>query len=132
MATLSIFEYKGIVGGNTDMINGKFRNDVKQPGQMGCVVSAEDTIVSPAALALLRKSKREGGSFAQFMLTACSDGTNDVCVLGFNKHMITDDISNKIIKIGRECDLSVLDHVIVQDIEAPEDFKEYVESLGGV
>lgn len=127
MSTLKFFEYNGFVGATTDIENGVFLNDLKSSGQMGCVVHTNFVVMSEAAKKLIMNANREGGSFSNLMLTRHADNSGaSVGVLGFYNHFISN--SNRTISIGRDCDKSILDSIKVEDVEAPDDFKEFIDS----
>ena len=49
---IKFFEYKGHIGANSDLENGKFLNDPKAPGQLG-VISLVENIGLPDEVKLL-------------------------------------------------------------------------------
>jgi len=126
--TAKIFEYKGNVAFDIAM-DGKFINDPFGPNQLGCVISTKEIEISPAAIEVIKRAKREGGSFSTLMLTKHSqpdaENPSSIAVVGGGKVHLGTDIS-----IGRDCDLEVLnDCVIVEDMEAPDDYKAFIDGL---
>ena len=121
--TAKLFTYRGHLGADIDMKNGKFINDITQPGQLGCVIDTKEVSITPAAKKMLEDAKREGGSFAEIMLTKHADGSgSSVGLLGFGKiHLGTEPM------IGRECDKSILADCHIEEFEAPDDFKLYID-----
>lgn len=117
-----IFEYKGNLGATTDFENGKFINDPKAPGQLGCVIDVNEIEISENAKNLIRSANREGGSFAELMLTEHGDGGASIGLMGGVKHHFGKNFS-----IGRTCSLSVLDKIISTNIEAPDDYKSFID-----
>lgn len=119
-----IFEYKGFIGATTDLENGEFINDPTEDGQLGCVVASENVDISPTAKKVIKESyQREGGSFAEFMLTSYSDDSgSSVGFLGFHRHHL-----GRSVCIGRDCDLDVLDNLNEVEIEVPDDYKEFID-----
>ena len=118
-----IFAYKGIVAAETDLENGKFINNPNNGGELGCVVSTTEIDITKEAKELIRKAKREGGSFAAIMLTKHSDGNgSSIALIGFGKHLYEgDDLC-----ISRDCNLSVLEDCNETEIELPEEFVNFV------
>lgn len=125
-----IFSHNGIIGAETDIENGKFINDVRGQGQMGCVISTDECVITTEAREILRGAPREGGSFAPIMLTKhegapAEHGDASIGLFGFGKHIFAEgDIC-----IGRTCSKEILDLIEVDDeMEIPEDFKKAVEA----
>lgn len=119
-----IFAYKGNLGATTDLENGKFLNDLTKPDQLGCVIDTKEVEITKDAKELIKKAKREGGSFAEIMLTKHTAGGSSIGLLGFGKHQFGKDFN-----IGRDCDLSVLDDCIeMNDDIIPEDYKIFINS----
>lgn len=126
--TARIFEYKGNVGVEIDM-EGKFINDPFAQGQLGCVISTKEIQIMPSAIEVIKKSSREGGSFASLMLTKHEGageehGKSSIGIMGGGKINFGKDIS-----IGRDCDLEVLNDCEILDFEAPEDYKTFIDEL---
>ena len=125
-----IFAHRGVVGAVTDMENGKFINDPMGGGQLGCVIDVNEVEMTTAAKEAIRGAGREGGSFAPIMLTQHADevGGASIGLFGRGFHLF----HGEDLKIGRTCDLSVLDQIeINDDLEIPqrEEFESYVDSL---
>jgi len=121
--TLQIFAYKGNLGATSDIKKGKFINDPKAGGQLGIVVHTKEVQITKEAKELIKKAKREGGSFAGLMLTKHSDGSgSSIGMMGFGKHHYGKDVS-----IGRTCDMSAIDDCEVVEMEAPEDYKKFID-----
>lgn len=118
-----IFAYKGNLGATTDLENGKFINKPLDPGQLGCVISTKEASITTEAKELLKRARREGGSFAEIMLTRHSDGSGtSIGFLGFRKHNFGKDFC-----VSRDCDLSVLDDIEVIEEAAPEDYRSFID-----
>lgn len=121
-----IFAYKNNLGATTDIEGGTFINDIKGPGQLGCVVSTSEIQISAEAKELIRKASREGGSFAEIMLTKHSDdsahGKSSIGLMGFRLHHFGEDFN-----ISRNCELSVLEDCeeVVDNI--PQDYKDFID-----
>jgi hypothetical protein len=109
-----------MIGANTDLDNGQFLNDPHGVGQMGCVVSTDQIEITQGAKDLLSNAQREGGSFAPIMIMKGSIG-----LMGFGCHAF--DTTEPV--LSRDCDLSVLDTLETTDLEVPQDFIDYVDSL---
>jgi hypothetical protein len=124
MPTLKIFSYKGHVGCLMYM-DGKFINDPSSPGQLGAVVDVTETSITQEAKEIINNVGREGGSFAQLMLTEHTDGAASVGVLGFGAVYLGKQAD---IKIGRDCDKSVLDKLKISEEEAPKDFRDFINA----
>ena len=121
-----IFAYKGVIGAETDIVNGKFINDPKSRGQLGCVISTKEIDITKEAKKLIKSAPREGGSFAPIMLTKHSDGSgSSIGLFGFYKHIF----SGEDLCIGRTCETSVLDDCNETEIEIPDEFKEVVDTM---
>lgn len=118
-ATLTFFAHDGVVGAVADLEDGIFANDIHGKGQLGIVVLVEHCAISEEAKAILKGSKREGGSFASLMLTEHNDGKASVGLLGFGKYLVEP-------VIGRLCQLSVLEKITVIPNNPPRDFIEFV------
>jgi len=129
--TVEIFAHKGYVGADINM-KGKFINDPKGKTQLGCVIDTAYVKISPEAVRIIKTAKREGGSFAELMLSKHSSeadpkfGKSSIGICGFGKVMIG---KEKQIMIGRDCDFSVLHDCSIEEFEAPQDFKDYVDEL---
>lgn len=128
MATAKIFAYKGNVGIDVDD-TGTFINDPFAEYQLGAVIATSEVEISKEAKDIIRKAKREGGSFAEFMLTEHEDtdpkyGKSSIAVMGLGKIHLGNDF-----KIGRLCTPSVLDDCTEVPNEVPEDYKEFFDSL---
>lgn len=120
-----IFTYKGNLGATTDLNNGKFINNPKAGGQLGCVIDTKEIEITKEAKQMIRQARREGGSFAAMMLTKHSDGSgSSIGLMGFWKHHYGKEVS-----IGRDCDMSILDDCLETNIEAPQDYKDYIDKL---
>ena len=118
------FAHRGYMGAEVDMAGGKFLNDPTATGQLGCVVHAKEVSVTAEAAALIKAARREGGSFAELMLTRHADGSgSSVGVLGFGKVLYPPDFC-----IGRDCDASVVDDLAVSDEPPPADFVAHVDA----
>ena len=120
-----IFAYKNFIGALTDIDNGKFLNDPRGEGQIGCVVPVDEILITKEAKDLLLKAKREGGSFSPIMLIKALDGRCSIGLLGLEKHAYNADGA----LISRDCDLSVLDNMLDSEIGIPKDFIDYVDSV---
>jgi hypothetical protein len=122
--TLVIFSHGKIIGATTDIANGTFINDPKNPLQLGCAVDVKHVIITAEAKALIKGCVRSGGSFGLLMLTEHADPSGEfveasVSVFGKWIHMF--DTSGPL--LGRDCDLSVLDKIEVDySIEIPKEF----------
>ncbi len=123
--TAIIFEYNGNVGVEIDIKEGKFLNDPLAPGQLGCVISTEEIEISPAAIEIIKKAPRSGGSFAELMLTKHDPGPgSSIGILSHGKVNLGNDF-----EIGRECDLSILEDCNIKEFEAPDDFKAFIDEM---
>ena len=118
-----IFAYKGVVGAETDMEDGKFLNDPQGGGQLGCVIDTKEIEITKEAKELIRNARREGGSFAAIMLTKHTEGGSSIGLFGFGIHMF----GGEDLCIGRTCTTSVLDDCDEVELELPEGFKTAVE-----
>jgi hypothetical protein len=126
--TLNIFVYKGYLGATTDIENGKFLNDVEGKSQLGCVVDIAESQISQEALDFIKTNVvKGGGSFAELMLTEVTDGSMNIGVMGFGRHLLATPDSPP--EIGRLCELKVLYHVSIVEDNVPEDFKHYVDDI---
>lgn len=121
-----IFAYRGNLGATTDLKEGKFINDPTTAGQLGCVVATTEVEISKEAKDILRNAKREGGSFAEVMLTRHSPESkipgSSIGLLGFHKHHF-----GKEVRIGRVCDTSILDDIPDSEVEAPQDYRDFID-----
>jgi hypothetical protein len=121
-----IFSHNGVIGAETDIENGKFINDIKAEGQMGCVISTKEVLITKDAIEILKNAERESDSFAPIMLTKHSDNEGSIGLLGFGMHLFKDED----LCIGRDCDISILDDCeILPDTEIPVEFKTFADSL---
>jgi hypothetical protein len=120
-----IFAYKGVVGAETDLDNGKFINNPKSSGQLGCVIDTKEVDITKEAKELLKNARREGGSFAAIMLTKHTGGGSSVGLFGFWKHLF----AGEDLCIGRDCDTSVLNDCNETEIEIPANFIEVVDGI---
>jgi hypothetical protein len=121
-----IFAYKGHLGAETNIEEGKFINDPKSPGQLGVVVDIKEIEITKEAKEILKKAKKNGGSFSEVMLTRHADGNKDsvasIGLVGFYKHHFGKDVM-----IGRDCDTSIIDLMSDSEIEIPKDYKEFID-----
>jgi hypothetical protein len=119
-----IFAYKNNLGAITDMENGVFLNRPLDPGQLGCVVPSTEVEITREAVSLIRNAHRSGGSFADIMLTRHAVGTgSSIGLIGCGLHHFGSDF-----EISRTCDLSVLDDMTITEDEAPESYREFIDS----
>lgn len=110
-----IFAHKGNLG----VVTGdKFINDPTAPGQLGSVVDPKECVITTEAKELIKKSRRAGGSFAELMLDK-----NSIGVMGWGHIDFGDDF-----EIGRDCQLSVLDDLEVDENILPEEYKTHIDS----
>ena len=125
--TTKVFAYKGNLGMVTDMDNGKFINNPKTAGQLGCVVHSKEVEITPEAKKLLKTARRDRGSFSEIMLTQHGDGSgSSLGIMGFGKcHFGT------AFSIGRTCELSVIDDFNEVDFEVPKDYKDFIDGSMG-
>lgn len=130
MKTLKIFEYKGVVAASSDIENGKFLNDIESPSNMGVVVHTDNVVITPTALDILKNNyDRAGGSFSHIMVTRHADESGgSVGLLGLHTHMITSP-GESVVEYSRDCDLSILDDIEVEDFTLPEEFVQFVDGL---
>lgn len=126
MKNVQIFEHKGHVGISINP-DAKYINDPK--GQLGVLVDTKDVAITKEAKEIISKAPKGDGSFSELMLTKHSgdepsSANSSIGILGFNKVHL-----EKGFEIGRECDVSVLEDCSEEELETPEDFKEYINSL---
>lgn len=127
-----IFAYKGNLAATTDLVEGKFINDPKAAGQLGCVISTSEVQITKEAKELIKNARREGGSFAPLMLTKHAGsavdvhGKSSVGLMGAGKHHFGKDFT-----LGRDCDKSVLEDCEEVEIEVPADYKEFIDENEG-
>lgn len=93
-------------------------NSPYDEGQLGMVFDPSCVLIAPEALEAIKKAPREGGSFAPLMV-----GDNMFAFMGGSKCCWK--VSE--IAISRDCRPDLLK--ATEGIEAPEDFKEYVDTL---
>jgi len=121
-----IFTYKGVIGAETDIENGKFINDIKAGGQLGVVVDTKEIDITKEAKQLIKSAKRERGSFAPIMLTQHGGGHgSSIGLFGFGYHLF----AGEDLCIGRTCETSVLEDCTEVEIELPAEFKKLVDSF---
>lgn len=126
--TATIFAYKNNLGMIVN-VEGKFINDPFAPGQLGAVISTDEVEISKEAKALIQKAKREGGSFAELMLTkhegaaVQSHGKSSIGVMGMGYVHLGTDFS-----IGNTCNLATLEDCAEIENHPPEDYKSFVDS----
>lgn len=123
-----IFAYKGNVGIEIPE-TGIFINNPKSPGQLGCVISTSEIEITKEAKNVIRKARREGGSFAELMLTKhdksieSSYGESSIGVMGFGNINLGNDFC-----ISRDCNLSVLDDCTETEMDVPNDYKDFINN----
>ena len=107
-----------------------FINDPFAKGQLGCVISTGNVKITQEAKDLINSHhRREGGSFASFMLTKhdpsiqTTFGKSSIGIMSIGNVYLGEEI-----EIGRDCDLSVLDDCELTTDAAPADFIEAVEN----
>ena len=123
-----IFTFEGHLGAETDLRDGKFLNDPMAAGQLGCVISTSEIQITQEAIDLIKKAPREGGSFAEIMLTPKHDGAivdknekSAIGLMGFGKMYFGTGF-----KISRDCDTDILNDCEIVEMEVPDDFKEFI------
>lgn len=123
--TLRFFSHNGFVGAISDLKNGTFINDINNARQLGVVVAIEHVAMPSEVKEIIRKNyMREGGSFAQTMITR---GIRpNIAVFGKEFHMLSTEDGKYI--ISRDCDLSLLDEVPETDNVPDPDFVLYIEN----
>jgi len=120
-----IFAYRGVIGALTDLNEGKFINDPKSEGQLGCVIHTSEIDITKEAKELIKNAPREGGSFAPIMLTKHADGSgSSIGLMGFWKHAF----AGEDLCIGRDCKTEVLEDCTEVEMEVPVDFKQFVDA----
>jgi len=132
MTTAKFFTYKGHLAAEIDMDGGKFINDPKAKGQLGCVISTTEVGMTTEAKAMIKKAKRDSGSFSELMLTAHhpsiheTSGKSSIGILGGSKvyYGLPGSFS-----IGRTCTISVVDDCETIEMEAPADYKKFIDGL---
>lgn len=123
--TTKFFAYKGYVGATTDIENGKFLNDLTQAGQLGIVVDTTEIEMSKEAKEIIKKAPREGGSFAQLMLTKHDAGGSSIGMVEISPiHFLGNDF-----KIGRTCTTSILNDCTEVENDVPKGFMEVVDEI---
>lgn len=130
MATVQIFSYKNYVGALSDIENGNFINDINDGMQLGVVVKSQEIEITSLAIDAIKNVKRAPGTFAPIMVTKSDPSVVDqygeytIALFGFRKHAFSMDDE----MISRDCDLTGLDTLTINDdIEIPQDFKEFVD-----
>ena len=129
-----IFTYKnhlGIdMGEKPEDVEGLI-NDPTADGELGTVLRTDAIEITKDAKEMIRAAKREAGSFAPIMLTKHAEeavekhGKSSFSVMGYGKVAI----SREQVLIGSSCDVSVLDDMIEVEEEAPEEFRQFVDSI---
>ena len=127
MTTAKIFAYKGNVGMTVDP-EGKFINDPFADGQLGAVISTSEVEISKEAKDIIYKAGREGGSFAEFMLTehegpGTEHGRSSIGVMGIGYIHLGSDF-----KIGRTCTKNIVEHAKEVPNDVPQDYKDFIDS----
>lgn len=126
--TATIFAYNGNLGMIVNA-EGKFINDPFAPGQIGSVISTNEVEISKEAKDLIKKAKRDRGSFAELMLTnhtgsaVEAHGKSSIGVMGMGYVHLGTKFS-----IGRTCSLSALEDCAEIENNPPEDYKAFVDS----
>lgn len=131
MENTRIYAYKGVlmVDLDADKANGLI-NDPSDGNQLGCVIKSDCIDITKDAKELIRGANRTGGSFSGLMLTEHTAkasekfGKSSFGIMGFGKVAI----DRADIKVGRDCELSVLDDMNEVEIEVPKEFKEFVDN----
>lgn len=123
--TLKLFAYKGYLAADIDIKNGTFMNDIHGASQLGCVIDTDHVIITPEAKAILDGAGREGGSFANIMLTRSKENSS-IGVLGFGKVLLQS--PGKPVLVSRDCDKTILQQCSVVDFPVPQDFIEFIDS----
>lgn len=99
-------------------------------GNIGVVVMTGSCEITPEAKGMLKNAKREGGSFAPFMLTkhADPDAGFGKSSFGWLGSYIAGAPASEVL-VGRDCNKEVLDDMIeVKDMVLPEGFIQFVDS----
>lgn len=126
-----IFTYKGWLGIESSP---EAEGLVAKPGNgnMGCVLRTDCVEITPEAKQVFNNAKREGGSFAPFMLTThkgagVEHGKSSVGWLG--GYLQACEFAD--VLIGRDCDKKAVEYMIeVADMEIPSEFKQLVDKEG--
>jgi hypothetical protein len=127
MTTAKIFAYKGNVGVTVDP-EGKFINDPFAEGQLGAVISTSEVEISKEAKDIIYAADREGGSFAELMLTehegpGLKYGKSSIAVPGIGYIHLGNDF-----KIGRTCVKNVVEDATEVPNDVPQDYKDFIDS----
>ena len=124
-----IIAYKGNIGIKIPK-TGIFINDPMKPGQLGCVISTSEIEITKEAKDVIRKAKRDDGSFAELMLTKHDKsivnkyGESSIGVMGFGNVNLGNDFC-----ISRDCNLSVLNDCTETEIVVPNDYKDFIDNF---
>lgn len=124
-----IFMYKGWIGVQSSPDSDGL---IAKPGggNLGVVIRTDACEITPEAKKVFKDCRREGGSFAPFMLTkheGQATGAHGRSSFGWlGGYLNAAPISE--VKIGRDCDKEALsDMVEVENMEIPEDFKTFID-----
>ncbi len=121
-----IFEYKGFIGATTDTKNGEFINDINSSNEFGCVIASKNVDISPEAKKLIKETHIRGtDDLEPLMFWKDSDGFSYIGIMGFERHNLGNPVT-----ISHDSDLSVLDGLNEVDIDAPDEYKIFIDKKG--
>lgn len=125
-----IFVYKGMLG---ILSPENAKGIIARPGSgsMGFVVNTANIDISKEAKDAFNNAGREGGSFSDFMLTSHVGGAVEVHGKSSIGWLGGSRTAARVrdLKLGRDCDKSVLNDMNEVEVEIPADFKKYIDSL---
>lgn len=127
-----IFTYNGWVGiESSEQAEGM----IAKPGggNLGVVLRADACEITPEAKKVFKDARREGGSFAPFMLTThAGNATKEhgKSSFGWLGGYLNASKFDEVL-LGRDCDKNVLDDMVeVPSMEIPQNFIEFVNEQG--
>lgn len=129
--TLVIFQLNGHLGAMVDVENGVFRNDVKDPEELGYIIVAENTSITESAYKLAKElfsiSERRGqGDFMPMMAEIEGEEKLPLFIIIDPARKGHFYLTNKKFELPADCSTEVFDYMnIVSDAEIsiPENFE---------
>lgn len=126
-----IFCYKGYIGVKTDLENGKFLNNPKDPTELGCMISVNQTTISTEAFDRFKKGYRRDykNPIGDIMLTKHPEEIKgkfrySITIFGSGIHFL-----GKTPRITKDCFLNALGAMELVPNNVPPEFKQMIDEL---
>jgi hypothetical protein len=120
-----IFEYKGFVGAESNYNAEGLLNNPEDPKQLGFVLDGRYVDISPKAFEIIKTFGNSYDDIGVLDVFKSDNGTTIVSMLGGPKFLFGKEGQENV--GSNSSDFSLLENRIKGDVEAPEDFKEFID-----